>query len=257
MEKDVGKRSPLKSKPLRLPGESVAEERERILDDKVLPSVLAIGFAVGVTLLEWWRWLTKTSLHPVLLTVLCAIVVVVAGTRLTKVRRQLKSLELGLEGERVVGQFLESHRAADWHVFHDIPGAGFNVDHVIVSPGGVFAVETKTFSKPARGNATVKYDGNAVLVDGHRPDRDPVAQARAARDWIRDLLFDATAINFPVRGVVLFPGWYVESPKTGPRPDVWVLNEKAFVKFMENEPAIIKPEDVALAASRLAIHVTR
>lgn len=44
---------------------------------------------------------------------------------------------------------------------------------------GIFTVETKTFSKPARGNAKVTFDGENILVNGFRPDRDPVTQARA------------------------------------------------------------------------------
>mgnify|MGYP000447730379 CR=1 FL=1 len=29
-------------------------------------------------------------------------------------------------------------------IFHDVPAAAFNLDHVIVGPTGVFALETKT-----------------------------------------------------------------------------------------------------------------
>ena len=35
-------------------------------------------------------------------------------------------------------------------VFHDVPGdKAFNVDHVVIGPQGVFAVETKGRGKPA------------------------------------------------------------------------------------------------------------
>lgn len=161
-----------------------------------------------------------------------------------------------MEGERAVGQYLEAHRAVGWHVFHDIPGQGFNVDHVVVTPKGIFAVETKTFSKPAKGEAKIQYDGRKLKVNGIEPDRDPIAQARAVRDWVRGLLLETTAIQFPVRGVVVFPGWWIDPvPKGAARPDIWVLNEKAFVKFIENEPVAIKSEDVALAASRIANYI--
>ena len=36
-----------------------------------------------------------------------------------------------------------------------------------------------------------------------------------------------------------------------------VLNEKAFIKFVENEPVVIKREDVALAAARLVNYITK
>ena len=51
-------------------------------------------------------------------------------------------------------------------VYHDIPGNNFNIDHVVVGPNGVFAVETEGRSKPNRGrgqsDATVVYDGRSL-----------------------------------------------------------------------------------------------
>ena len=250
-------RSPLKQDPLRLPGQSLSEHRSDIVDGELLPLFLAVGFAVVYAGIEWWEWLSKTPPQPVVATLIAVCVFAYAAYRFPKLRVRLRALQLGMQGEQVVGQFLDSHRGQDWHIFHDVQGSGFNVDHVIVSPKGIFAVETKTRSKPARGEAKIQYDGAKVLVNGFEPDRDAVVQARAARNWIRDLLFDTTAITYPVRGVVLFPGWFVESPKTGTRPDIWVLNEKAFIKFVENEPAVIKSEDVALATACLVNYMTK
>ncbi|MBW8313141.1 MAG: NERD domain-containing protein [Rhizobium sp.] len=33
--------------------------------------------------------------------------------------------------------------------FHDIPGEGFNIDHVVIGKGAVLAVETRSRKKPA------------------------------------------------------------------------------------------------------------
>jgi len=251
------KRSPLKQQPLRLPGESLSDEREELLYSEVVTAAMVAVFAVLDAGLQWWQFLTDAPPRPVPATVLALGAVAWATFRVLRIRPRIHALNLGLSGERYVGQYLDAHKHPDWHVFHDVPGTGFNVDHILVSPHGVFAVETKTYSKPAAGQTSVVYDGTKVLVNGHTPDRDPVAQARAVRDWVRQLLFDTTAINYPVRGVVVFPGWYVESPKGGLRPDVWVLNEKAFLKFVENEPATVKTEDVALAAARLVNYLTK
>ena len=50
-----------------------------------------------------------------------------------------------------------------FHVYHDFPAEGFNIDHIVVGAKGVFAVETKTRSKRTTANrredATVEYDG--------------------------------------------------------------------------------------------------
>lgn len=43
--------------------------------------------------------------------------------------------------------------------------------------------------------------------------------------------------------------------RPGIRKDLWVLNPKNLSAFIAKEPVTLKPEVVALAASRLALHV--
>lgn len=49
----------------------------------------------------------------------------------------------GAEGEKRVGAILEGLAGDGWHVTHDVCLGRGNIDHVLVGPGGVFAVETK------------------------------------------------------------------------------------------------------------------
>jgi len=71
-----------------------------------------------------------------------------AGTHAERMR--------GREGERIVGQFLENARADAARVFHDLVGAGLNVNHVVVSPHGVFALETKSHSNASGADAVLQ-----------------------------------------------------------------------------------------------------
>lgn len=91
----------------------------------------------------------------------------------------MAALRLGMEGEKYVGQSLEALRRQECQGFHDLLGDGFNIDHVVVAPQGVFVIETKTRSKPARGPVTIDFDGERVLVNGFAPDRDPVPKFAA------------------------------------------------------------------------------
>jgi hypothetical protein len=62
-------RSPLKDKPLRLPGQSVAEERENLVEDAVgQPMMLALFFLL-IAALEWWRVYTDMKPSPVIYSV--------------------------------------------------------------------------------------------------------------------------------------------------------------------------------------------
>jgi hypothetical protein len=228
-----------------------------LLYDRLLAPLMGAIFLCALAALEWWRWATSAPPQPVVVSVMAGIAVLFVIRRFLTVRRELKTLRLGLEGEKSVAQYLEANRDVGWRLLHDLPGDGFNVDHVLVTPRGVYAIETKTISKPERGDAKVVFDGEKVFVNGMTPDRDPVAQARAARDWIRSVLQETTGRHFPVRAVILYPGWFVTRTDSRARSDTWVLNEKALRGFIEHEPTVIKPEDVALVASRLAEHVVR
>ena len=60
-------------------------------------------------------------------------------------------------------------------VFHHIIADGFHVDHVVISSKGIHVIETKTYSKPKGRDASVRYDGRKLVVDGKPPSRDPGA----------------------------------------------------------------------------------
>ena len=131
-------------------------------------------------------------------------------------------------------------------------GEDFNLDHVVVCTHGIYAIETKTWTKPWP-KATITVSGDQLLVAGKKPDRNPTDQAAAAAKWLERLLEESTGKQFKVRGVVVFPSWFVEQPS--PRGSVWVLEPKALPKFIAQEPESIIASDVALAASHLSRYV--
>ena len=187
---------------------------------------------------------------PIIFSVGAAMASVYAAIRIRKSLPRLRSLRQAMEGERVVGQFLERLRQDGFQVFHDIVGDGFNVDHVLIGPPGVFTVETKTWSKPASGTAQVVFDGQALKIGEFVPDRDPIIQAKAQASWLKQLLLQSTGRSFETRPVIVFPGWYVAN--SGGFRDLWVLEPKALPSFLKNEPTRLSPEDVKLASFHLS-----
>lgn len=245
-------RSPLKGKPLRNPGQSLDEQRNELAVDNVLvPSIVAL-IALYVAGLEWWRVFHPGPMYTYLYTVLAVFALIYASWKVWRTLPILRRLRLASEGEKVVGQFLESLREHGYRIFHDVVGDNFNLDHVIVGPAGVFTVETKTRSKPVRGDSKVTFDGEKIFVGGFESDRDAVVQAKAQASWLRTLLAESTGRTFNVRSVIVFPGWFVE--QTGrSTSDLWVLEPKALPKFLEKTKAILATEDIALAS----FHVSR
>jgi hypothetical protein len=254
----IPKRSPIKAKPLRLPGQSVQEAIDNLLWDGVGPYIAIALMLVVLAGIEWLAVVRHIPRQPWLLSGLALVATSCAGLKCWRVRARIRQLNLGRDGERVVGQYLERLRANGADVFHDVPGDEFNVDHVVLSVHGFFAVETKTHSKPASGEPRVALTEDGVMVNRLRPDRDPLVQAQAGAKWLSELLEESTGKRFAVRGVVLYPGWFVEPMSDAWRrsPEKpWVLNPKALPVFIGNQSAMIPESDVKLAAYHLSRYV--
>ena len=91
----------------------------------------------------------------------------------------------GARGEKRVGAELERLHEEGFHVFHDWDKGKGNVDHFLVGPQGVFAVETKAWTGEiaAEGNR-LKRDGK--FVPDNRPVKQAMSNAFAVRKLIRE-----------------------------------------------------------------------
>lgn len=245
------RKSPLKASPLRSAGQSISERQVEILERQLLwPLCFWLAFFM-LSIYEWVRYFAPRDPSPLLFTLLAVLATVFCLWRVFSVRSQLKRLRLAINGERIVGEFLERLRGQGYTVFHDIVGEGFNLDHVLIGPGGVFTIETKTYSKPARGKPVMTFDGERIKASHWEPDRNPVIQARAQVGWLRSLLKETTGRDFPVHPVIVFPGWFVRSEGRPKRP-IWVLNPKALPEFLKRAPKRLEPEDISLASFHLS-----
>lgn len=135
--------------------------------------------------------------------------------RLWRVLARSRRLSLGYEAEVAAGQELDALRHLGYRVFHDVPAEGFesNIDHVLVGPAGVFAVQAMGRTTP-RDNGSdepweVTYDGERLRFPGWEETL-PLGQAMAQADWLCGWL--ANALNEPVavRPILVLPGWSVK-----------------------------------------------
>jgi Nuclease-related domain len=253
--KSTKSRSPLKAAPLRYAGQSLDEEIQNVIGEDVLVYVMTSFFILVLALHEWWRWYSKSPPQPIVFTILAMVIIAYTARKFILARRKIKTLRLARDGEKVVGQFLEGFRENGYRVLHDIVGDNFNIDHLLIGPKGVFTIETKTMSKPARGKPEIDYDGTQILVNGFKPDRDPVVQAKAQAYWIKELVKELTGKSITVRPAVVYPGWFINQTQKGSRPDVWVLNPKALESFIENSEGELSDEDVRSFHSHLSRYV--
>jgi len=141
-----------------------------------------------------------------------------------------------------------------YRILHDVPGEGFNVDHVVIGAGGVFCVETKYRSKPAEGWAKMVFDGERLTRADGGYDEEAVKQAKRNGDFVRGLLEKRMGRRVYVFPVVMLPGWWIEDE--GPRPRrVWVLADNALHAFLAQEGERLTREDQGLVYESLAEYV--
>jgi len=222
-------KSPVPSPSLPQPGESAQGMMEDIWFDRVMvPALVSACLGMAATM-EWMNIAFKTS--PWFWTVLFCLSVAFTAWRYKSMRLEIGRRQQGIRGERIVGQLLEDLRSLGCKVYHDVVEDGYNIDHVIIGPHGVFAVETKALSKPRRGQSIVRFDGETVTVGGYQPDRDPVVQANASARRIRHILRERTGQEPRVTPVLLYVGWFVETYARD--TSVIVMNQDYFYKSFD------------------------
>ncbi len=250
------RRSPLKGRPLRGPGASVHDK----IVDRVFGRLLP---ALWVPSLLWALVLNaavQDSLHvrpPLLVYLILALVgSAIAALVFWRSLPGLVARQLGRDGERSVAEILEIGFALlGARILHDVPGKGFNLDHVVIAPQGVFVIETKTRSKGPKEQVAVRDDG---LVIGQRPpDGAALVQVEAATRWLSEWLERNTRKRYPVKGAVVFPGWYVQRMSRAwlqaGRP--WILPPQNLVAFVKREPVRLSSDEIHLAADRLRDYI--
>jgi hypothetical protein len=169
-----------------------------------------------------------------------------------KLRSKRRVMQLGYEGELAVGQELHRIMQDGFYVYHDFPADKFNIDHIIVGPKGVFAVETKARSKPASKNrvedATVEYDGRMLYFPKGKV-FNTIDQAKRQAAWLSNWLAEAIGEPIAARAIVALPGWFVKRSSAEGIP---VVNPKQFSSLFEHiQPRLLSESVITLINQRL------
>lgn len=222
------RRSPLNQMLLRGPGESLRNELNDTFGDMLLymalfPMMPLLIYALHVS--QSYFSGTKETAFRTSIDVLVALAAIIfllfkIITLLTRAKNQ----RIGYEGEVAVAQELNQLMRDGAYVFHDVPADGFNIDHVVVWPKGVFAVETKARMKPKRDrgaeDAKVVFDGQRLQFPGWA-ETAPLDQATRQAKWLSQWLSSAVGDKVGVKPVLALPGWFVELKA---KSDVVIIN---------------------------------
>ncbi|WP_346797009.1 nuclease-related domain-containing protein [Halomonas sp. Bachu 37] len=236
---DARVHSPFDSHLLREPGQALRNRLDHAFSSLFLngalgplislaPLVYGMGRMLFVQRQDWVEW----ALYGLLSTVL----VLAFSLLLVRDYQRIRRLKLGLACELAVGQELERlirPESHPYYVFHDVPADSFTIDHVVVTPHGVFAVETRARARP------VAADGrelNQVAVEQERlrfpywQERRPLYKTRQATRWVAQWLAQQCGASIPVKGILVLPGWEIDSEEA--RSDIEVVSGEALARHL-------------------------
>jgi hypothetical protein len=227
-------RAPIGDRMLRSPGESLRARLERI-DEKLMWCVALLSAGPVVFSLTAPGFPDKLSIALLLAVIgLCMLAVYIGA-------KEYRAYSLGLMGERAVGEELNQLMTQGCRVFHDYPGERHgNIDHVVIAPSGVYAIETKTRSKGRAANGGKEHE---VVFDGAKlnfPRGSGTHELKQARRNAAGLSRELSTMMgevVQVKAILALPGWYISRTGTS---DVSVLNPKEIrqVVFSKSGPQL-------------------
>jgi hypothetical protein len=200
---------------------------------KDLATRMLVLCAVGVALLALaWFWLGLRSWA------LVGVEAVVIGAMALADRRVEPIFSRWLQGavgEEEVGALLEKLREEGWQAIHDVVvGERGNVDHILVGPGGIFTIETKSH----RGRIAVEAVDEWMLK-----------QAYAERKLIEKIT------GMRVEALLVFSQAYLVGHVPARRRGVTILPARMLEGFLARRPDSISIERAAEVAERIAVAV--
>lgn len=237
------RRSPFTDSALiRLPGHSLNRQIEELtVDIDLYLFLIFLGTMTFTHMLVFVAAQKGIAPSPTNYPLYYWVIVIFNGVVLYKIVKDLNrkgQLRLGYEGELVTAQELHKLMPEGNYVYHDFPAGNFNIDHVVVGPAGVFAIETKTRSKRTLGDnikeAKAAYKGNVIEFPGFS-DKKYLDQARRQAKWLANWLKSAIGEPVDVFPVVSLPGWYVER-KIG-YDGTFVINPKQLKSIVRSKTA--------------------
>lgn len=243
-------RSPIGIDLLRTPGHTVREQLDAAMSDLTWDvMLLSVAPVMFLALLLGQGHISDgipgmIRLAPIFL-LAAAVVIGLVIRKMVKAGERIDNLRAGFDAELAVGQELDQLMLKGARVFHDFPAENFNIDHVVISAQGVFAVETKGYTKPGdlkgREGATVVLD-DQVLRFPHWTTSEPLEQAERQAKWLSKWMSSALGKPVVVTPVLALPGWFVDDRRKA-KSELGVFSGKALAWLLDEPRHSLSPQD--------------
>jgi Nuclease-related domain len=138
----------------------------------------------------------------------------------------------GARGEKRIGRILDGLSKDGWHTLHDISLGRGNVDHVVVGPGGIFTIETKSRLRPIR------------VEHIHQ---DMLKQAYAESKLLERIT------GYKVEPLLVFSDAWLIGPGMARRNGVVILSARMLESFFERQSPVVTVERASSVHRHLAV----
>lgn len=208
---------------------------------RFLSAALVCGLAATVLTVFLPAWLRQFAAGAWVTAVIAAIAFVVYQSSATMY------LDFGAEAERWTAKALEPLQAGGWRIMNRVEFRNYDVDHILVGPGGIWVVETKwTGDDRNLDEKSLKVREAVQQVEGN---------ARTVGNWLKSL-----SGSSEVRTAVVYWGPRLDPDlKTGSRliSKTIVLAGINIDSLVTSQGDRLAPDAIEQCFARLSEYVTR
>ncbi len=202
---------------------SLRHEIDLLTEQQKLPILLIMVAFWIVCAVEWTQRFIGAIPDPRFWTLLSLVITTYGGFQVFRLHRSRNLMPSGRSAEKNVQSVLQQIRGKGFVDFHNLQGHGRNIDHVVIGPSGIYAIETKIRS----GSGTIEYRSDDELIfAGRIRDGLPLRHARGSADAIQFRLNAKGQDNYPVKPLVVFVGnWEINRHHGNLEVDVTTLDK--------------------------------
>jgi hypothetical protein len=168
------------------------------------------------------------------LAIFSLLLMLFTGLRLARLIGSRNMMRLVHESRLATRRVLDPLLKEKYRVFHDVVGDQFSIDHLVVGPKGVFAIQTHarsvSASKQSPDDRIVTYNGRELFFPKGR-DHGIVENARMNAEKLSQWLTGQTEEPVAVRAIISLPGWTVRRTSSEGMP---IINPKQFASLFEH-----------------------
>jgi len=206
---------------------------------------LIIGFWLGLSLNKQaylWIWI------PIFIVALILFLTTQLTNRVTnKLERKRIDFRKGATGEALVGYILAGFPDA-YRIIPGVETSFGDIDHVVVGPTGVYAVDTKNW----RGIVTADDQGE-LLLNGRPTKKPAIGNLTRSIMTTKKKIKVRSALDPYVRGVLAFPSARVEAKWGTTGPVHCITDEQLYDYIVEKKKRLTKKEIDSISQAFLAV----